>query len=259
MVDRMSDGRARTSFSDVRFIAELDSTNDFVLREARGGAPEGLVVVADDQRAGRGRLGRRWEAQPGTGLLASLLLRPVLAPTELHLVTGLVAVAAAEACTEKVGVAVGIKWPNDLMAKNRKLGGILAESEPSGAEGPSGSTIVVVGIGINLRWPGPAADAVGATFLEEVGGTEVDRDDLLHGVLDGVSRRRPQLDDEIGRKALAAELVDRCVTIGHVVRVTLFDESFTGRAVGLTDQGALAVEVDGEERVVAAGDVVHLR
>ncbi len=259
MVWRMSRGPGRTLFTDVRLFDELDSTNDWLLGEARRGAPEGLVVVTLHQRAGRGRLGRRWEAQPGSSLLMSALMRPVLAPGDLHLVTALAALAAVAACTEHGGVEVGIKWPNDLVVNDRKLGGILAEAEPSGPEGPPGSTIVVVGIGINVRWPGPAADEVGATFLEEAGRVEVDRDALLETLLDEMARRRPQLDDPVGRRALAADFAAHCTTIGREVRVVLPQETFTGRATGLTESGALRVVVAGSERTVTAGDVVHVR
>src|SRR5438093_10750048 len=106
---------AGATFADVRRFAELDSTNRYALELARSGAPEGIVVVADHQTAGRGRLGRSWTAAPGSSLLLSILLRPSLVPERLHLSTVAVALAAADACDHVAGVRPSLKWPNDLV------------------------------------------------------------------------------------------------------------------------------------------------
>jgi len=148
-----------TRFRDVRRFASIDSTNRYLLDEARAGAPEGVVAVADHQTAGRGRLGRTWEAPAGANLLCSVLLRPDLAPEERHLATAAVALAAldaVEALPPALGLAgqVGVKWPNDLVDRSgRKLAGVLAEADL--AASPAGPPPLVVGIGINVGWPGP--------------------------------------------------------------------------------------------------------
>jgi BirA family biotin operon repressor/biotin-[acetyl-CoA-carboxylase] ligase len=240
--------------ADVRRFAELDSTNRYVRDQARGGAPEGLVVVADFQSAGRGRLGRRWEAPPGTALLVSVLLRPLLAPDELHLCTAAVALAAAEACAQVALVTPEVKWPNDLVVAEAKLAGVLAESDPSPG---SGRASVVVGLGLNLAWPGPPG--AGGTSLSAVAGVPVDREALLQAYLSALTRRRPDLDTRTGRRALAAELRDRCATLGRLVRVELAGETLVGTAVDLTEAGHLVVDTEAGSRVVAAGDVIHLR
>src|SRR4051812_41178310 len=98
---------------EVRRFEEIDSTNRYLLTEAAGGAPEGLVAVADHQTAGRGRLGRTWEASPEAALLVSFLFRPGLPVDRLHLVTAAVGVSAAAACEDVGGVAPVLKWPND--------------------------------------------------------------------------------------------------------------------------------------------------
>ena len=113
----MHGSRARSAlagslFADVRWVDETGSTNDDVLEIARSGGPEGVVVVADHQTAGRGRLDRSWEAPPATSLLLSILVRPPLQPEQAHLVSTAVAVAAVEACEEVAGIAPVIKWPN---------------------------------------------------------------------------------------------------------------------------------------------------
>jgi len=250
--------------SDVRRFGEIDSTNTWLLAEARRGAAEGLVAVADHQRAGRGRLDRRWESPPGAALLASILLRPELLPGALHLATAIVALSAVEACARTAGVEVGIKWPNDLVVDDAKLAGILAEADPSAPGGPPGSVAVVVGIGLNIASPGPTAASWQATCLEELaaagrGAAVPSRDELLSVLLGELERRRPELDTEAGRGQLAGELRRRCVTLGRAVRVELSNEVLIGRAADLTDDGRLLVETDVGRREVAAGDVVHLR
>jgi BirA family biotin operon repressor/biotin-[acetyl-CoA-carboxylase] ligase len=240
---------------EVRRFGEIDSTNTYVLDQARQGAAEGLVAVAEHQTAGRGRLDRRWESPPGANLLASVLLRPGCEPDDLHLCTGAVALAAADACAEVAGVEPVLKWPNDLLVNGAKLAGVLAEAEFVGDR----LEAVVVGIGLNVAWPGPA-DA-GGTCLDDVGGTAqpVDKGVLLDRVLEGLFARRPLLDDEAGRRALAAELRSRCATLGQRVRVTLPTGELTGLASAIDDAGHLVVDTASGPQLVSAGDVVHLR
>jgi len=268
-----SPGPAGSRFGLVRRFAELDSTNRYLLDLARAGAPEGAVAVADYQSAGRGRLGRRWEAPPGSNLLASVLLRPVLAVEELHLCTVEVALAAADACGRGAGVTPELKWPNDLMVGGRKLGGILAEAIPAEAI-PAGSPLgpaVVVGLGLNVRWPppdtaperspgeGPDEVAAAATSLWRETGVEHDPLAVLGLVLTGLEGRLVDLGDREGRRRLAGEYRRRCGTVGKTVRVSLAGEAFTGTATDITLEGHLVVDVGACFRTVAAGDVVHLR
>jgi BirA family biotin operon repressor/biotin-[acetyl-CoA-carboxylase] ligase len=239
----------------VQRFTEIDSTNSYLKEQARAGATEGMVAVAEHQTAGRGRMDRRWEAPPGAALLMSVLLRPDLAPEQLHLCTAAVALAAAEAAEQVAGVRPDLKWPNDLLLGEGKVAGVLAEAD---FEGPAVHH-VVVGIGINLSWPGPPD--VGGTCLDDhrPGATPTDRDQLLDALLEALSPRRAQLDSEEGRTALAAELRQRCATVGREVRVELAGETLSGLATGIDDAGRLLLESDGATRVIAAGDVVHLR
>jgi BirA family biotin operon repressor/biotin-[acetyl-CoA-carboxylase] ligase len=240
---------------EVRRFDEIDSTNSYLREQARQGAPEGLVAVADHQSAGRGRLDRRWEAPAGASLLMSVLFRPEFDPTELHLCTGAVALAAAEACRELAGVGPVLKWPNDLLVGEAKLAGVLAEAEFSG----EAISAVVVGIGLNVAWPGP--ENVGGTCLNDLVGASdpVDRGDLLTAVLTALSPRRSLLDTPEGRRGLAAELRQRCATLGQRVRVELAAEAVVGLATEIDDAGHLVVQTSAGPRTVAAGDVVHLR
>ena len=265
---------SETAFTDVRRFASIDSTNRYLLDEARAGAPEGVVAVADHQTAGRGRLGRTWEAPAGANLLLSVLLRPHLDPDRRHLATAAVALAARDAIGAVDGTgdrratatrdAVGIKWPNDLVVPDgRKLAGVLAEADlASAATGVPAP--VVVGIGINVNWPVADEDLPPdlrgrATSLRQVWGTAVDREALLAALLGALAPRVAALSTGAGRSRLTTDLRSACTTLGTTVRVDLPDGSFTGTATAVTDDGHLVVDVGGTPRTVLAGDVVHLR
>jgi BirA family biotin operon repressor/biotin-[acetyl-CoA-carboxylase] ligase len=237
---------------DVQWFESIDSTNSYLLTQAAEGAPEGTVAVADHQRAGRGRLDRRWESPPGASLLTSILLRPTFDPAELHICTAAVALAAAEACRQVAGVGPVIKWPNDLLVGEAKLAGVLAEVEFTGD-----ACAVVVGIGINVAWPGPPA--VLGTCLDDLCGEAVDRHQLLEALLSALAPRRAQLDTPEGRKGLAAELRQRCATLGQRIRVELAAEAISGVASDIDDAGQLIVQTPAGPRTVSAGDVIHLR
>ena len=267
---------AGTRFADVRWVSSTGSTNADVLALARDGAPEGIVVVADHQTAGRGRRDRRWVAPPGASLLLSVLLRPPSrAAGGVTLAAG---VALAEAVEQVAGVRAGLKWPNDLVAvsggEERKLAGILAEADwPTGTTmsggyrppAPDDRVVVVVGVGINVVWPrdlpGEAAEvAEVATALNWLGaGVEVDRADLLVGFLRALAGRYATL-----VSAGPADLLDawrsRSATLGRRVRVDLGRDDLEGTAVDITEEGHLVVETrEGDRRTVTVGDVVHLR
>jgi BirA family biotin operon repressor/biotin-[acetyl-CoA-carboxylase] ligase len=271
-----------TRFADIRRFDSIDSTNRYLLDEARAGAPEGVVAVADHQTAGRGRLGRSWEAPAGANLLMSVLLRPDIGPGDRHLATTAVALAAVDAIgsLELPGgpalPGVSIKWPNDLVdPTGRKLAGVLAESDlaPStsakGASAPGASAHeqpapVVVGIGINVNWPADETELPPelrglAVSLRQLVGASVDREALLEALLSCLGIRVDDLASESGRGRLAGDLLAACSTVGTWVRVDLTDGSFEGTAAGISPEGHLVVATGGATRTVVAGDVVHVR
>jgi BirA family biotin operon repressor/biotin-[acetyl-CoA-carboxylase] ligase len=200
---------------DVIRLAAVPSTQD-VARELSIGS----VVVTDHQTAGRGRLGRRWEAPPGSALLASFV-QPALALAPIA-----AGVAGAHAC----GEAVRLKWPNDLLLDGGKLGGILVERR---------GTKCIVGMGINLRWAPPGASMLG-----------MDRDELLVRLRAELARWFAAPDEEIleGWRR-------RSDTLGSRVRVVLSGESIEDVAEDIAPDGSLIVG----GRTFAAGDVIHLR
>lgn len=245
---------------DVRVLAETDSTNRVVLDLARDGAPDGVVVVADHQTAGRGRLGRTWQAPPGASLLVTVLLRPRLPTAEAHLVTIAAALAAADACADAAGVRPGLKWPNDLVVERpdgtRKLAGILAESIVTAGR----IDAIAVGMGLNVQWPQPLPDdlAAIATALNHEAGRDVARDDVLHAWLARLDTRSRAL-EEGGAEVLLAEFRRACVTLGREVRAELAGETVHGTAVDVTGEGHLLLDTGDGVRTITAGDVVHVR
>jgi BirA family biotin operon repressor/biotin-[acetyl-CoA-carboxylase] ligase len=259
----------QTRFADVRRFESIDSTNRYLLEEARAGAPEGVVAVAEHQTAGRGRLGRSWEAPAGANLLLSVLLRPAVELGNRHLATTAVALAAGDAIGivyPRVAMDVSIKWPNDLVEPSgRKLAGVLAESDLLPATATDGvPSPVVVGIGINVNWPGADADLppelVGlAVSLRQMVGAPVDREALLVSLLAALEPRVADLDSVVGRARLAEDMASHCSTIGTRVKVDLPDGSFEGTATGISPDGHLVVATGEATRTVVAGDVVHVR
>lgn len=251
-----------TRFGDIRWFDTIDSTNRYLLDEARGGAQEGTVAVADHQTAGRGRLGRTWVAPPGASLLLSVLFRPpdTVPLDSLHLLTASVALAAADACLDAAGVEPDLKWPNDLMVVGRKLAGVLAEADVNGASGQVRA--VVVGIGLNVNWPAELPDELAsvAVALNHLSGRPVDRISLLGRLLQGLERRyEAVVSSGDGRRRVGSEYRRRCRTVGLPVRIELPDETFTGTASDISDEGHLLVDVGMCLRTVPAGDVIHLR
>jgi BirA family biotin operon repressor/biotin-[acetyl-CoA-carboxylase] ligase len=240
-----SGARDRSGRFRIEWVAQTGSTNADLLARARDGEPDGLVLAADHQSAGRGRLDRRWDAPPGANLLVSVLLRPQLEPHEWHRCTTAMAVAATEACAE-AGVVARIKWPNDLVVgtpstSTAKLAGILAESDP-------GSGAVVVGLGLNVGWPLPG-EYPGATSLAAQG-ANVRRDDLLDAILEHFDEHAPDLHERY---------LARCATVGRAVELSLPDGTVVaGVARTVDESGRLVLKTpDGDERTFTVGDVVH--
>lgn len=242
---------AGTRFREVRWFASLDSTNRYLVDEVGAGAAPGIVVVADEQSAGRGRLGRTWVAPPGASLLASVLLDGDAPAEHRHLVLIAAALAAVDAVDAHCGFRPRLKWPNDLVVGDRKLAGLLAEVAGTGA--------IVIGMGLNVDWDSFPAD------LEEIAtacnreGRAAPRDELLVTWLVGLDRHLRVL-EEAGPAAMHSEQIAASATLGRRVRVERARDILVGDAVELTELGHLVVRTgDGVGHVVSAGDVVHLR
>lgn len=260
--------RGATVWRDVRLLEKAPSTNALAAEAARAGAGEGLVVVADHQTAGRGRLDRAWTTPPGTALTFSLVLAPDGVPLRrwpwLPLLTG---IAVAEGVRRATGVEAVLKWPNDVLVEEpdpgigpgRKLAGILVErvDRPTGA-------IAVVGVGINVGARAEELPVSTATslLLAGAGGRAPDRTVVLREVLRTFEALYLQWHAEQGDPArgLHASYVRRCASLGREVHVDLPDGStFAGRAEAVDADGALVVASGADRRTFHAGDVVHAR
>jgi BirA family biotin operon repressor/biotin-[acetyl-CoA-carboxylase] ligase len=235
----------------VHYHPAVSSTNDLCRGLAAAGAPEGTLVLAGEQSAGRGRLARRWYAPPGSALLLSLLFRPALAPARMPRLVMLCSLAAAEAVERLTGLAVGFKWPNDLLIGQAKFGGLLAELGVTGDQ----LDYVVVGLGLNVNLdPAELAEVHGPiTSLSHALGRPVDRLALLVALLARSAERYAEL--AAGGDPAPAWRA-RLVTLGRRVRVSAAGETIEGLAVGAGDDGALELRRDdGTLARVHAGDV----
>lgn len=237
----------------VEVVEATPSTNAVVAERARAGAPEGLVVVTEHQTSGRGRLDRTWETPARAALTFSVLLRPRVPATEwpwLPLMTGY---AVCRALRE-AGFEAGVKWPNDVLLGEGKVGGILVER----VDTPTGPA-AIVGVGINVSTTPEELPVETATSLAIESGAAPDRTDILLWVL-GALREEYDAWQAGGTAALHAAYLRSCVTVGRDVRVDLpGGGALTGRATGIDPGGRLIVQAPGGESAVGAGDVVHVR
>ena len=253
---RLAAGSGLGADLSIELLDETPSTNAVAVERAQAGAPEGLVVVADHQTQGRGRLDRVWETPAGTAVTFSLLLRPT-APTGswpwLPLLTGYAVAKALEAR----GVDAGVKWPNDVLIGGRKVAGILVERIDT-PDGPA----AVVGVGINVSMTDDELPVPEATSLSIESGAPADRTDVLLEVLASIRESYDawQAGGDLDAMRMQESYTKACVTVGQDVRVDLPDGSvLEGRATGIDPTGQLVVATgDGEHRV-GAGDVVHVR
>lgn len=246
-------GGLRTAFvgRSLEHYTVIDSTNRRATEWARDDAPDGALVLAEEQTAGRGRLGRRWHAPAGSALLMSLVLRPNLDPPQAQRATMICSLGAVEAARQVAGLSVQVKWPNDLVIDGRKVGGILTEL---GAEGKA-LTHVVVGMGINVNVDVSHLPQVmvPATSLKAEAGGGVSRVALLCRLLEGIERRYLAMQDGCSPHA---EWRAHLSTLGTAVRVGTPDDLIEGIAVDVDPDGALIVEsTDGRQHRVLAGDV----
>lgn len=249
--------RPGSFWRDVSILAETGSTNEDLLAAARLGAPEGTVLAAEAQNAGRGRLSRAWVSVPGAALTFSVLLRPAAVPPAskgwVPLLTG---VAVACALRAVAGVDARLKWPNDVLVHGAKLAGILAEQAEDA---------VVVGTGINVLAGRDELPSDSATSLALLGASCTDREVLLAGLLAEIERwylrwTGASAAGDADACGLRQDYLRLCSTIGRRVRVALpGGQELTGTACDVDRSGRLVISAAGGLVSVSAGDVVHVR
>lgn len=239
----------------VEVLDASPSTNALVAARAQDGEGPGLVVVAEHQTAGRGRLDRVWVTPPRAALTVSLLVDPGRVPTSrwpwLPLLTGL---AVVEGVRRVAGVEATLKWPNDVLVDDLKVAGILVER----VDRPTGP-VAVVGIGLNVSSTREELPVPAATSLALAGAASLDRAALLAAVLTAFTVRYDGWQDAAGH-GLRAPYVRECSTIGRRVTVSLpAGGTLSGTAVGVDEDGRLQVDDGSRVQVLGAGDVVHVR
>jgi len=235
---------------------KVDSTNQIALELGRKGYPEGTMVIAEEQTAGRGRWRRRWHSPPEKSLLFSMILRPQIPPElmpQLALVAG---VSTARAIHLQTGIKPGIKWPNDLIYEGKKLCGILVER--------AGSTdlCLVLGIGVNVNqerddFPPELQDT--ATSLRRIAGEIIPRVPLLQQIVESLEEDYQEY-CRAGFPPIRKRWLQYEVILGKKVRIAMGNSEYWGKAIGLSENGELVVlSPQGEETKFAAGEVTLCR
>jgi BirA family transcriptional regulator, biotin operon repressor / biotin---[acetyl-CoA-carboxylase] ligase len=263
-------------WTGIRVVAETGSTNADLVAEAASGAPEGTVIVAESQSAGRGRLDRAWSAPARSGLAFSVLLRPAVPVARLGWLPLLTGVAVTEALRRIAEVEARLKWPNDVLIDERKVAGILAERAGSA---------VVIGVGLNVSLDAAELPVPTATSLKLADAATTDRDPLLRAILrrlatvytdwagsgtdqvspnaeraeSGTVQVSPNL-DPARPDTLRETYRELSATIGRRVRVELPDGVVVdGEARDVDDFGRIVVRTGDGDLALSAGDIVHLR
>jgi BirA family biotin operon repressor/biotin-[acetyl-CoA-carboxylase] ligase len=237
----------------VRSFASVGSTNDVALEWIGQGAPDGALVVADEQTAGRGRLNRHWVTHPGAALALSLVVRPSPAESEhFGLFAPLAAVALQSVLAEQYNLPTEIKWPNDVLIRRKKTAGILVEAEWDGSRALG----VVIGIGVNITpaaLPPPEATLYPATCVETELGSPVDRLAVLRELLVAIHVWRNQL----GTPAFFRQWERHLAFLQEPIRIESAGQAvYNGIMLGVDPAGNLRLrQPDGQERTIAVGDV----
>lgn len=239
---------------DIRVFQETTSTNDVAEKLARDGVREGVVVFAESQTRGRGRLGRTWVSPPGKGLWFSVLLRPDLPPQAVTQLTVAAATALSRAIRQQTDLATEIKWPNDILVQGRKVAGVLTEL--SAELDHVNHAVLGIGLNVNLTTGDfPPELRKLATSLKVGAGRPVRRAELAAAIL-------RELDRDYGRigrgqfPAVADEWEGQCTTLGRHVSIRLGDRRVTGRAESLDQDGVLQLRTDhGHLERITGGDV----
>lgn len=237
----------------IHYFDKVDSTNEEALKLAANGAQEGDVVITDQQTSGKGRSGRHWFSPPDRNIYMSLILRPPCSPQEAVKLTTVAGVAIAKTLRNITGKKIDVKWPNDIWANGKKLGGILTEARTQGGK----DVTVILGIGIDVNIAGdefPEELRRVATSLKELTGESLDRNEVIASLLQALEDWYDKFC--AGQWKDIVEWSDQeNVLKNKRVRITTGGREFTGRANGLDEDGYLVVTSDeGETAHFMEGD-----
>ena len=241
--------------ADIYLFDAIDSTNDHAHKLAKEGAKEGTVVLSESQSRGKGRLGRTWFSPSGANIYLSIILRPQMPTSQITLLTFAAAIAVARAIRNVTGLDADIKWPNDILIKDKKVAGILSEMDAE--KDKVKSTIIGIGINVNLDKKDIPLELMGkATSIKIESNSAIDRMNLICRVLENLEEwynlfERNEANDIIKEwKSLA-------ITIGRDVKVQSGNSFIEGRAVDIDENGALLIkDRNGVIQKVLSGDVI---
>lgn len=242
---------------EILIFDEVDSTNDIAMEMGGKGRVEGLVVVAESQSHGRGRLGRTWISPKGVNIYISMLLRPEFPPLYATTLTMMASVATAMAISKTTGIEAYIKWPNDILINQKKVSGILTEMKAE--EERINYVVIGIGINVNMRKDDlPRNLRMPATSLMECLGEKVDRSILICSLLKSLDSNYEDIKTR-GITSVIRKWRKLCSTLNKRVKVTLPGGVITGVAEDITPEGGLVVSIgEGLTRVIYAGDVIYL-
>jgi BirA family biotin operon repressor/biotin-[acetyl-CoA-carboxylase] ligase len=249
--DSLRSALAHLNLPAIHYLETVGSTNDYARQLAESGAPDGALVVADEQTRGRGRLERRWLTPAGSALAFSLVLRPSAAEIgRLGLLAPLCGVAVCDALRQEYGLPAEVKWPNDVLLKRRKACGVLVEAAWLGSE----LQAVIAGIGVNVSPASIPPDSevlFPATCVEEAVGHPVERERLLATILAAFASWRRKMDNPAFLQTWESWLAFK----GEQVTVESASGVLSGKVLGVAADGSLRLDSGGAERMVSVGDV----
>ncbi len=239
---------------DIRYFAQIDSTNQYIKRIAEEGAPEGILAIADEQTAGRGRLGRSWSTPPKTAVAMSLLLRPTIPVERISMVTLIMGLAISQGCRELYpALDVGIKWPNDAVVNGKKISGTLTEMSTD----MESVLYIVVGTGINVNvktFPEEIRETATSIALEL--GEDQNRAQLIAVIMKHFEDDYERFLKTQDLSLLMDEYNRQLLNKGRKVRVLQPGHEYTGEALGINKMGDLLVKKEeGTVEAVYAGEV----
>jgi len=250
--------RLRELVHEVLHFDQVASSNQLALEMGANGLPGGTVILAESQKAGKGRLGRSWFSPPGRNIYLSLLIRPYLALREYPLYSPATAVGIVNGIRNLLGLETGIKWPNDIMIGAKKVGGILLESKTTGDQ----NTPLVIGVGLNVNLDSnafPLDLQETATSLKAELGSHIDRTDMVNALLDGIGDQIFNLQE--GKKEDMLQFArSYSLTLGKYIQVKTAHHLVVGWAEAIEEDGSLAVRTgDRALRKIVLGEITHLR
>lgn len=252
--DEIKDGLGTKIFGKAVYSFELtDSTNRIAYDLAEKGAEEGVIVLAEQQTKGKGRLGREWISPKG-GIYMSCIIRPDIMPNEIQEFTLVAALSVANAIREITALEVQIKWPNDILIKRKKVCGILTEMKAESDK----IDFIILGIGINANIDGGILPSTATSLKTQLKGA-VSRIELIKKILSNLEREY-DIFKKKGFNEICDGIKELSATLGKRVKVTSQDSAYEGEAVDIDDEGALIIRLDsGMQKRILSGDVMLVR